>query len=150
MLFLVFIAFGSLAQTNRDSLAVDLIELAKEQLGVPYQYATSNPGVSFDCSGFASYVYSSFDLPHSRSSKDYGSLGTPVALENCQPGDCMIFSGTAPGSTSIGHVGIVVSNDADGIRFIHCSSSTKHFGVIITDYYTSNYPERFLEVRRLF
>lgn len=150
-LFLViFVAFGSFAQSDRDSLSLELVDLAKAQIGVPYKYATSNPGVSFDCSGFTSYVYSSFELPNSRSSKDYGSFGKQINLENCQPGDCMIFSGTAPGSTSIGHVGIVVSNDENGIRFIHCSSSTKHFGVVITDYYTSNYPKRFLQVRRLF
>jgi hypothetical protein len=36
------------------------------------------------------------------------------------------------------------------LKFIHCSSSKKHFGVVITDYYDSNYPKRFIEARRLF
>lgn len=140
----------ALSQTDRDSLANELVSTAKSQLGVPYKYATSNPGVSFDCSGFTAYVYGEFDLPNSRSSKAYGDLGQQIPLESAQPGDCMIFSGTAPGSKTIGHVGIVISNDENGIQFIHCSSSKKHFGVVVTDYYDSNYPKRFLEVRRLF
>lgn len=150
LLFSIFLAFGSIAQSDRDSLSVELIELAKSQVGVPYKYATSNPDVSFDCSGFTSYVYGSFDISNSRSSKAYGALGEQVTLESCLPGDCIVFSGTAAGSTTIGHVGIVVSNDENGLTFIHCSSSKKHFGVIITDYYTSNYPKRFLQVRRLY
>lgn len=150
ILFMVLLSFSGFSQSEQDSLAVEIVSLAKEQLGVPYKYATSNPGVSFDCSGFTSYVYSSFDLPHSRSSRAYGNLGEKVSLETCQPGDCMIFTGTTPGSTTIGHVGIVISNNDAGIQFIHCSSSKKHFGVVITDYYSSGYPKRFLQVRRLF
>lgn len=138
------------SQTDRDSLANALVTTAKSQIGTPYKYATSDPGVSFDCSGFTSYVYGSFDLPNSRSSKEYGDLGEPVSLETAKPGDCIIFSGTAPGSKTIGHVGIVISNNENGLQFIHCSSSKKHFGVVVTDYYESNYPKRFLEVRRLF
>lgn len=150
LVFFVFCSYFGHTQTDRDSLSMKLIALAKAEEGVPYKYATSNPGESFDCSGFASYVYGSFQLPNSRSSKDYGALGEEVTLATCLPGDCLIFAGTAPGSRTIGHVGIVISNDADGIKFIHCSSSTKHFGVVITDYYDSNYPDRFLQVRRLF
>ncbi|MDB3906404.1 NlpC/P60 family protein [Crocinitomicaceae bacterium] len=152
---LIFITFliVSTCGFGQDSLMTksdSIVHIAESQLGIPYKYATSNPDVSFDCSGFTSYVYSSCDLPNSRSSKAYGNLGTKVSLETCQPGDCMIFSGTAAGSTTIGHVGIVVSNDESGLKFIHCSSSKRHFGVVITDYYQSNYPKRFLQVRRLF
>ncbi len=150
-LFLLFVSVTSFgfSQATEDSLSGELIEIAKEQLGVPYKYATSDPGVSFDCSGFTHYVYSSLDLPSSRSSKDYGSFGEQVDLKTCVPGDCIIFSGTAKGSRTIGHIGIVVTNDESGLKFIHCSSSKKHFGVVITDYYESNYPKRFLQVRRL-
>jgi len=147
---MVFSAFVGQSQTDRDSLSKELIALAKAEEGVPYKYATSNPGESFDCSGFASYVYGSFQLPNSRSSKDYGALGEEVTLETCLPGDCLVFAGTAKGSRTIGHVGIVLSNNADGITFIHCSSSKKHFGVVVTNYHDSNYPDRFLQVRRLF
>ncbi len=143
---LAILAQFSFGQTRADSL----VALAKEQLGVPYKWATSSPGVSFDCSGFTAYVYGSFDITKCRSSKGYGSIGERVELKDAKPGDCLIFSGTTPGSTTIGHVGIVVQHNEEGLQFIHCSSSKKHYGVVITDYYNSGYPKRFLQVRRLF
>lgn len=152
LIFTVFVLIGTtvLSQNSLENKTDSILEIATAQLGVPYKYATSNPDISFDCSGFTSYVYSSCDVPSSRSSKAYGNLGAEVPLENCQPGDCLIFSGTAAGSKTIGHVGIVVSNDQNGLKFIHCSSSKKHFGVVITDYHESNYPKRLLQVRRLY
>jgi cell wall-associated NlpC family hydrolase len=148
----VFVLLQSVifAQEKRDSIADSLIHLAKSQLGVKYVWGTSKPNVSFDCSGFTSYVYGSFDIKNSRSSKAYGSLGTQVPLDECRAGDCIVFAGTQPGSKTIGHVGIVVENNENGIKFIHCSSSKKHFGVVVTDYFDSNYPKRFLQVRRMF
>lgn len=147
-----FLFFGStlIAQDQTEIEVDSLISLAKEQLGVSYKYGTSNPGVSFDCSGFVNYVYQSFDLPSSRSSKAYANLGKRVKLEECKKGDCIIFSGTQAGSKSVGHVGIVVENNENGIKFIHSSSSKNHYGVTITDFYTTNYPKRFLQVRRMF
>jgi len=137
----------------QDSVTVNadsLVDVAKSQVGVTYKWGTSNPNVSFDCSGFTSFVYSSFDVPNSRSSKAYGQLGEKVSLTECKKGDCIIFSGTQPGSKTIGHVGIVIENNEDGLKFIHCSSSKNHYGVTVTDYYSSNYTKRFLQVRRLF
>ena len=126
-----------------------LIEIAKGQLGVGYKYATSNPGKSFDCSGFVSYVYDSLDLPNSRSSKEYQHLGKKVSLEECRKGDCILFTGTDSKKRVVGHVGIIVSASEDELIFIHCSSSKKHFGVVLTEYYSSGYPARYMEVRRM-
>ena len=120
------------------------------QLGVPYKWATSSPNISFDCSGFTSYIYGYFDITKCRSSKGYGAIGTIVSIAEAKKGDCILFSGTNPSDRTIGHVGIVVENSENGLFFIHCSSSKKHFGVVITDYYASGYPKRFLSIRRLF
>lgn len=138
------------AQEAWEDKADSIVEIASEQLGVSYKWATCNPGVSFDCSGFTSYVYKNTNVQNSRSSKAYGSLGEPVTIENCRKGDCIVFSGTQTGSTTIGHVGIIIESNENGIKFIHCSSSKKHFGVVVTNYYDSGYPKRFLEIRRLF
>lgn len=126
-----------------------ILQIAREQLGVGYKYATSNPGNSFDCSGFVSYVYSSVDLPNSRASREYQNLGVKVPLDSCKAGDCILFTGTNPKKREVGHVGIVISSAENELTFIHCSSSKKHFGVVLTDYYNSGYPERFMEVRRI-
>lgn len=148
-----FISFFQLAfgQTvERDSIADSLVVVAKSQLGTPYKWATSNPDVSFDCSGFTAYVYGEFDITDCRSSKGYSNIGTEVSIENAKPGDCILFTGTKASDRSVGHVGIVVSNSEEGLQFIHCSSSKKHFGVVVTDYESSGYPKRFHSVRRLF
>ncbi|MFT5780640.1 MAG: lipoprotein Spr [Crocinitomicaceae bacterium] len=143
-------ALNSFSQENWEPRADSLISCAKTQLGVPYIWATSTPNKSFDCSGFTSYVYGTFDITKCRSSKGYGNIGEKIDLKNTRKGDCILFRGTTPGSKTIGHIGIVVENDENGLKFIHCSSSKAHFGVVITDYYSSGYPKRFLQARRLF
>ena len=149
--FTAFLSIASFAQIQESQTKADtLISKAIEQLNVPYKWGTSEPSVSFDCSGFASYVYSTVGIDTPRSSRGYASLGKEIRLEDARKGDCMVFSGTESGSTEPGHVGIVVSNDENGLQFIHCSSSKKHFGVVLTHYQTSGYPDRFLSVRRLF
>lgn len=142
--------FFANSQVSNFNLSDSLVKIAKAQIGTPYKWGTSAPGVSFDCSGFTSYVYNHFGIKNSRSSTGYGSLGTAVAIEQAKPGDCILFSGTASGSTTIGHVGIVIENNENGLKFIHCSSSKTHWGVVITDYYKSAYPKRFMGIRRLY
>jgi len=143
--------FSGLNAQERRSEKVRLIDsIARSQLGVDYKYATCKPGSCFDCSGFTSYVYSSVDVTSTRSSKGYGSLGEKVELTEAQPGDCILFCGTSGSKSQIGHVGIVLESDSTGLYFIHCSSSKKHRGVVITEYFSSNYPKRFIMVRRLF
>ncbi len=152
---LFFGMFFTLVETNaqgneRMSKVGTLVEHALDQLGTPYKWGTSNPFVSFDCSGFASYVYGTINVDAPRSSSAYALVGDEVTLEQARKGDCMVFTGTEEGSTTPGHVGIIVSNDEKGIHFIHCSSSKKHFGVVLTHYESSGYPKRFHSVRRLF
>ena len=141
--------FNSWSQTIEETKSDSILVIAKEQLGVGYKYGTSNPGSSFDCSGFVSYVYDAVNLPNSRASRDYQHLGKKISLDSCRAGDCILFTGTNPKKREVGHVGIIVSSSEDELTFIHCSSSKKHFGVVITDYYNSAYPERFIEVRRM-
>lgn len=113
-------------QNERQLKADSIIAFAKTQLGTPYRYATSNPNVSFDCSGFTSYVYSNFDITKCRTSRGYANIGESVDRKDAQVGDCILFVGTTRGSKTIGHVGIVIENGPDGIKFIHCSSSKKN------------------------
>lgn len=127
---------------KRDSI----VEYAKTFLGTPYKYAQSSPNSGFDCSGFTYYVYNHFNVAIPRSSKDYASLGTRVTLETCRKGDIILFTGTDPSEKRVGHVGIIISEPGDTLQFIHSSSSDNHFGVVITNYYQSRYPQRFIGV----
>lgn len=127
---------------TRDSV----VDYAKTFLGTPYKYANASPSNGFDCSGFTWFVFNHFGVDIPRSSKDYSSLGTRVTLETCKKGDIMLFTGTDHRDRRVGHVGIVISNAGDSVQFIHASSSDKHYGVVITNYYKSGYPKRFLGV----
>lgn len=133
------------ASINQDSL----VAFAKKQLGVTYRYGTSKPGVSFDCSGFTSYVYRSFGIESPRMSSEFIHFGSKVELTDCQRGDCLVFTGTNSADRRAGHVGIVVENEGGNIQFIHCSSARNHYGVVISTLNGTNYAKRLLEVRRI-
>ena len=124
-----------------------LVDFAKKLIGIPYRYATSNPNVGFDCSGFVSYVFKNFGFNVPRSSSEFASTGSETSLSDAKVGDVLVFTGTNPKIRKIGHVGIVYSVDGDTIMFIHSTSGKAH-GVTITelnDYYKS----RFLKVTRI-
>lgn len=149
-----FIAVGQDSMEISDSTwelkADSIISTAKTQLGVPYKYATSKANVSFDCSGFTSFVYGKHNVTNIRTSKGYGNLGEKINLEDCRKGDVILFTGTDASSRAIGHVGIVVENGENGVKFIHCSSSKTSGGVVISSLSSPNYTRRFLMVRRIF
>jgi lipoprotein Spr len=108
-----------------------LIGFAKTLIGIPYRYASSNPAIGFDCSGFVSYVFHNFGFNVPRSSTEFNQAGTPVKLENAKVGDVLIFTGTNPRRRVVGHVGIIADIEGDTIKFIHSTSGKAH-GVTVT------------------
>ncbi len=76
------------AVSSRSGTAVNA---ALSQQGVPYRYATSKPGVSFDCSGLTKYAWAQAGvyLPH-QSRAQYASI-PHVAKGAAQPGDLIFF-----------------------------------------------------------
>lgn len=80
-----------------------IVEYAKEFLGVPYVYGGSTPR-GFDCSGFVQYVYAHFDIFLPRVSYSQMNVGTAVSVNELEPGDLLFFRGG-------GHVGIYVGDD---------------------------------------
>lgn len=138
------------AFTGEDSVAVvsvrdSIVDYAKSYLGTPYKYGQASPS-GFDCTGFTWFVFNHFNVQIPRCSRDYVALGKRVPIENCQKGDLILFTGTDPAEKRVGHVGIIISNVNGQVQFIHSSSSDNHFGVVITDYYNSAYPKRFVGV----
>lgn len=63
------------------------------------------------------------------------------------PGDIVLFTGTSSESRRIGHLGIIVKNDDDGIKFIH-STSGKQYSVVVTQL-TGHYLKRFVKIIRV-
>ena len=74
------------------------------QLGVPYRYATANPGVSFDCSGLTSWAWgqAGVSLPHY--SKAQFEMLPQVPADQAQPGDLIFYR------NPVGHVAIYIGS----------------------------------------
>jgi len=127
-----------------NSTSNKIMDFAKSLIGTRYRYASSNPEVGFDCSGFVSYVYKQFGFNGARSSADFAQKGKAIKLADAKVGDVLVFTGSNSRVRRPGHVGIIYSIDEEGkIKFIH-SSSGKAKGVTITDL-EGYYKNRFLK-----
>lgn len=95
-----------------------VIEIAKQQLGKPYVYATAGPN-TFDCSGFTKYCYAKVGVSLLRSAQQVGyNNGTKIeGISNLKRGDIVCFNTVADNDLS-DHVGIYLG----GGQFIHASS----------------------------
>lgn len=129
-------------------LPEELVEFAKSLVGTPYKYASSDPALGFDCSGFITYVFNHFNIKVPRSSIDFTNVGIKIQTVESRLGDIILFTGTDSTNKSVGHMGIIISNKKDSIQFIH-SSSGKANGVVISPL-ANYYRSRFLKVIRVF
>ncbi len=59
-----------------------------------------------------------FGIEVPRISAAYSGFGQPVSLEDCQKGDIILFTGTNYSRSSVGHVGIIISDRGEPVRFI--------------------------------
>jgi cell wall-associated NlpC family hydrolase len=117
-----------------------LVAFARTLVGVPYVYGSTDPRKGFDCSGFVTHVFNHFGISVPRSSVDFTHVGREVSPAEARPGDLVLFTGTHPGESAVGHMGIVTEN-RDTLRFIH-STSGKAMGVTVTPlngYYLNRY-----------
>ena len=62
-----------------------IVNAAYSQIGVPYVWGGSTPGVGLDCSGLVQYCYRQAGISIPRTSGDILAAGTIVS--NPQPGD---------------------------------------------------------------
>jgi cell wall-associated NlpC family hydrolase len=89
------------------------ISAAQSQLGVPYSYATSNPGVSFDCSGLTHYAWGQAGVYLPRNSRAQAAAVPLVPAGAAQPGDLIFYY------SPISHVGIYLG----GGSYIHAPAT---------------------------
>lgn len=131
---------------QRDSI----VRFALRQMGTPYVWAGTSPLTGFDCSGFISYVFGRFGVATPHSTALLIDAGRPVLRAQAQPGDIVVFTGTAEGSTTPGHAGIVISAFGETpLRFVHASSARRESGVKVSQVENSGYERRFMQVRRV-
>ena len=103
-----------------------LLDIAKNQLGVPYRYGGMSPA-GFDCSGFVCYVYKTGvgkKLP--RTARAQSTYVTILDKEALLPGDLLFFDTSNHGK--INHTGIYLGEG----KFIHASSGKVHAVTIST------------------
>lgn len=121
------------------SLTDSIINFGKKYLKKPYNYRPDSQ-TRFDCSGFASFVYSNFGYQLKRSSAEQAQQFGKIDRNKLKKGDLVFFSGRRK-SSRVGHVGIVVNATEDGkFEFIHSSNQS---GIVISksdeDYYARRY-----------
>ncbi len=131
------------ATTTENYLAVQMINNAMEFMGVKYRTGGTNKA-GMDCSGMVTAVFNIFDKAIPRSSRDMAQIGQKIADKEVQKGDLIFFK--TNGRSSINHVGLVIGTDADGIQFIHSSTSQ---GVIVSSTKESYYKKAFAQVNRV-
>lgn len=154
LLFFITILFSSFTLKKENKIQSDLvremqtaierdsvISYAKQYLGTPYLYASSNPNKGFDCSGFVYYVFKNFGLTLPRSSGGYKNIGKTLKPEEFKVGDILVFYGYKDRSI-IGHIGIICEANGMQSKFIHASSG-KAQKVTITGLDEEHYTKRF-------
>ncbi|MDR0798799.1 MAG: C40 family peptidase [Dysgonamonadaceae bacterium] len=133
-------------EIEEDSLEIeDLVDYAKNFIGVPYKFGGSTPQ-GFDCSGFTQFVFKQFNYELPRSAAGQGMIGETVAEDDLRPGDLVFFKGNRK-SIKIGHVGMIVHVYGKGnFDFIH-AYSPKKTGIIIQN--INERSQGYLFVRRI-
>lgn len=87
-----------------------IIAAAYSQLGVPYVWGGTTPGVGLDCSGLTQYCYRQAGISIPRQSEAQADAGIKVPLSQARPGDILWRTG---------HVAIYLGGDS----YIHEPSS---------------------------
>jgi cell wall-associated NlpC family hydrolase len=99
----------------------------------------------FDCSGYTMTVFKNFDIKLPHTSAGQGLMGIEISRTNIKKGDLIFFRGRGR-RKSIGHVGIVISEKGQPVRFIHSSTSE---GVRIDRMEFEYYRKRYIKTVRI-
>lgn len=131
--------------STQNAVADSMIKFGKKYIGLHYRRGgTSNRG--FDCSGYTMMVFAKYGIRLPHTSAGQALIGIQVNSKNIQKGDLIFFKGRSRRGRRIGHVGIVISERGQPVKFIHSSVSD---GVredwLLSDYYK----KRFVKVMRI-
>lgn len=133
-------------EMNIGSLRVGITDFALSLTGKKYRHGAKGPNY-FDCSGFTGYVFRQFEVKLPASALSQSKFGEKVGSEEVQKGDLLFFKATSSRENpDVGHVGIVTSNEAGKVEFVH---SSVHKGVTVDSLSHKYYAARFVLARRV-
>ncbi|QNH95834.1 C40 family peptidase [Corynebacterium anserum] len=101
----------------KSSKGQQIADFALSKIGSPYVWGAAGPN-SFDCSGLTSWAHSQAGISIPRTSSAQASSGTPVSLNNLEPGDVVSYYGGAS------HVAIYIG-DGKVVHAINSGTSVK-------------------------
>jgi cell wall-associated NlpC family hydrolase len=112
-----------------------VIEAARDMLGVPYHYGGSSPTSGFDCSGLVQYAYGQAGIQVPRTTGEQYRTALPIRRHALRPGDVIFFR--THGRRFVSHVGIYLGKD----QFIHAPSTGKQVSIdsLQDDYWRRRY-----------
>ncbi len=102
-----------------------IADYAVQFVGNPYSYGGTSLTNGADCSGFVMSVFANFGISLPRTSYAQANVGTPVGINDLQPGDLLFYHG-------FGHVAIYIG----GGQVVHASNAQT--GIKISAYNYSN------------
>lgn len=116
----------------------NLVQIAKQQLGVKYTFGGTKPSTGFDCSGYITYVLNNAGIKTPRKTAA-GFYNTAKKVTTPKVGDLVFFANTyKPG---ISHAGIYIGNN----QMINASNG----GVTIANINSSYWKQYFVGYGRL-
>ena len=132
---------NSRTNTRIDSLVI----IAHQYMGNRYRRGGASTA-GFDCSGYTMTVFKQLNIKLPHTSAGQGLIGVTINQQNIQKGDLILFRGGNRRSRRIGHVGIIITEKGEPVRFIHSSTSE---GVRIDNLNASYYRNRYVKAVRI-
>lgn len=94
------------AALKENVTGTQIVNFALKYVGNPYVWGGNSLTNGCDCSGFVYLVYKNFGISTPRYSMSFLNIGTPVSLDEIQPGDIVVYNK----QQGIGHVAIYIGN----------------------------------------
>lgn len=141
----IFTDSGQVSAKAKNIHSDSLINYAFSFSGKKYKRGGTTVN-GFDCSGYTMMVYKKFGvkLPHSSAAQSL--VGIEIPRKQIKKGDLIFFRGRNSKRGGVGHVGIVISEKGEPVKFIHSSSSE---GVRIDALDSPYYKKRYVKTTRV-